>query len=115
MARSPPATAGYDRPTAGGVENCPDNGRRVKLVASKPGYCKDSGKIEYLQAGDLLPWAKPIGRADPLRLIYSGISHSGNQRAISASQGMPSLSSWALTRSSDSLSRCLSPGPGTNG
>ena len=30
-------------------QNCPDNGRRVKLVASKPGYCKDSDKIEYLQ------------------------------------------------------------------
>ena len=51
----------------------------------------------------------------PVRGAQSGISQSGNQRAISASQGMPSLSSWALTRSSDSLSRCLSPGPGTNG
>lgn len=30
-------------------ENCPDNGKRVRLVASKPDYCKDSGKIEYLK------------------------------------------------------------------
>jgi hypothetical protein len=30
-------------------DRCPDNGRRIRLVASKPGYCKDSGKIEYLK------------------------------------------------------------------
>lgn len=30
-------------------ENCPDNGKRIRLVASKPGYCTDSGKIEYLR------------------------------------------------------------------
>jgi hypothetical protein len=29
--------------------NCPGNGKRVRLVASKPDYCKDSGKIEYLK------------------------------------------------------------------
>ncbi len=30
-------------------ENCPDNGKRIRLVASKPRYCTDSGKIEYLR------------------------------------------------------------------
>lgn len=30
-------------------DNCPTNGKRIRLVASKPGYCKDSGKIEYLR------------------------------------------------------------------
>ena len=30
-------------------ENCPDNGRRIRLVASKPAFCMDSGKIEYLR------------------------------------------------------------------
>ncbi len=30
-------------------DNCPTNGKRVKLVASKPDYCADSGKIEYLR------------------------------------------------------------------
>lgn len=30
-------------------ENCPGNGKRVRLVASKPDYCKDTGKIEYLE------------------------------------------------------------------
>ena len=30
-------------------DNCPDNGKRIRLVASKPGYCKDSNRIEYLQ------------------------------------------------------------------
>lgn len=29
-------------------ENCPGNGKRVRLVASKPDFCKDTGKIEYL-------------------------------------------------------------------
>lgn len=27
---------------------CPDNNARVRLVATKPGFCKDSGKFEYL-------------------------------------------------------------------
>ena len=35
----------YCRPS----DNCPTNGKRVKLVASKPDYCADSGKIEYLR------------------------------------------------------------------
>lgn len=30
-------------------DKCPQNGKRVKLVASKPGYCKDSDKFEYLK------------------------------------------------------------------
>lgn len=30
-------------------DNCPDDGKRVRLTASKPDYCKDSGKIEYLK------------------------------------------------------------------
>jgi len=30
-------------------DTCPQNGKRVRLVASKPGYCKDSDKFEYLQ------------------------------------------------------------------
>ncbi len=30
-------------------DNCPDNGKRVRLMASKPGYCRDSNRIEYLQ------------------------------------------------------------------
>lgn len=30
-------------------DNCPDNGKRVRLVASKPDYCKDSGQFEYLK------------------------------------------------------------------
>ncbi len=30
-------------------ENCPDNGKRIRLVASRPGYCTDSGKIECLR------------------------------------------------------------------
>jgi hypothetical protein len=34
----------YCRPN----DNCPTNGKRVKLVASKPDYCMDSGEIEYL-------------------------------------------------------------------
>ena len=29
-------------------DNCPENGKRMRLVASKPDYCKDSDKIEYL-------------------------------------------------------------------
>ncbi len=29
-------------------DNCPQNGKRMRLVASKPDYCKDSGRIEYL-------------------------------------------------------------------
>ncbi len=28
-------------------DNCPANGKRIRLVASDPGYCKDSDKIEY--------------------------------------------------------------------
>jgi hypothetical protein len=28
--------------------NCPPDGKRARVVASKPDYCKDSGKIEYL-------------------------------------------------------------------
>ena len=96
-------------------ENCPDNGRRIRLVASKPALLQGLRQDRVPEAGHLPRPARAHGHADSLRLTYSGISHSGNQRAISASQGMPSLSSWALTRSSDSLSRCLSPGPGTNG
>jgi len=30
-------------------DNCPQNGKRVRLVASKPRFCKDSGKFEYLK------------------------------------------------------------------
>jgi len=30
-------------------DSCPTNGKRIRLVASKPDYCKDSGKIEYLR------------------------------------------------------------------
>lgn len=30
-------------------DNCPDNGKRVRLVASKPGYCKDTGTFEYFE------------------------------------------------------------------
>ncbi len=30
-------------------DNCPTNGKRIRVVASKPSYCKDSGKIEYLR------------------------------------------------------------------
>ena len=30
-------------------ENCPGNGKRIRVVASKPGFCRDSGKIEYLR------------------------------------------------------------------
>lgn len=30
-------------------EYCPGNGKRVRLVASKPDYCKDTGKFEYLK------------------------------------------------------------------
>jgi hypothetical protein len=30
-------------------DNCPQNGKRIRLVARKPDYCKDSGKIEYLR------------------------------------------------------------------
>ena len=30
-------------------DNCPTNGKRTRLVASKPDYCTDSGKIEYLR------------------------------------------------------------------
>ena len=28
---------------------CPGDGKRVRVVASKPKYCKDTGKIEYLR------------------------------------------------------------------
>jgi hypothetical protein len=34
----------YCRPS----DNCPDNNARVRLVASKPRYCRDSGQFEYL-------------------------------------------------------------------
>ena len=53
-------------------------------------------------------------RAAPVKRAvtgYSGISHSGNQRVMSSSNGS-SLSSWAFSRSSCSESRCLSPGAG---
>jgi hypothetical protein len=30
-------------------DNCPQNGKRIRLVASKPRYCKDSNRIEYLR------------------------------------------------------------------
>ena len=45
---------------------------------------------------------------------YSGMSQSGNQRAMSSSQGS-SAPSWAWRRSSRSVSRACSPGAGTNG
>lgn len=32
-----------------GNDNCPQNGKHVRLVASKPRYCKDSDKFEYLK------------------------------------------------------------------
>ena len=35
-------------------DNCPTNGKRIRLVASKPAYCKDSGKIEYLRLAGYL-------------------------------------------------------------
>jgi hypothetical protein len=30
-------------------DNCPQNGKRIRVVASKPDYCKDSDRIEYLK------------------------------------------------------------------
>jgi hypothetical protein len=45
---------------------------------------------------------------------YSGISHSGNQRVTSSSNGS-SAPTCALRRSSRSESRAFSPGAGTNG
>jgi hypothetical protein len=35
-------------------DNCPQNGKRMRLVATKPDYCKDSGKIEYLRLSGYL-------------------------------------------------------------
>lgn len=29
--------------------NCPGNGKRIRVVASRPDYCKDTGRIEYLK------------------------------------------------------------------
>jgi len=45
---------------------------------------------------------------------YSGISHSGNQRDTSSSNGS-SFPTWDFRRSSRSLSRACSPFAGTNG
>jgi hypothetical protein len=45
---------------------------------------------------------------------YSGISHSGNQRVTSSSNGS-SAPTCAFRRSSRSESRAFSPGAGTNG
>ena len=45
---------------------------------------------------------------------YSGMSQSGNQRAMSSSHGS-SAPSWDLMRSSRSVSRACWPGAGTNG
>jgi hypothetical protein len=39
-------------------DNCPGNGKRIRVVASKPDYCKDTGKIEYLELSGF------IGRID---------------------------------------------------
>jgi hypothetical protein len=49
-------------------DNCPENGKRIRLVASKPGYCKDSGRIEYLRLSGY------IGRIDHFnnRITCSG-------------------------------------------
>jgi len=35
-------------------DNCPQNGKRIRLVATKPDYCTDSGKIEYLRLSGYL-------------------------------------------------------------
>jgi len=44
-------------------ENCPGNGKRIRVVASKPGFCSDSGKIEYLRlAGSYRKLAQFGGR-----------------------------------------------------
>jgi len=53
------------------------------------------------------------GHGRPFR-CYSGISQSGNQRAVSSSKGS-SIASWALRRNSRSVSRCCSPPEGTKG
>jgi hypothetical protein len=29
-------------------DNCPEDGKRARLVATHPGYCSDSGKVEYI-------------------------------------------------------------------
>ena len=42
-------------------DNCPTNGKRVKLVASKPDYCADSGKIEYLRLSVYLGKIEQVG------------------------------------------------------
>jgi hypothetical protein len=58
--------------------------------------------------------AKPRKAARRAANPYSGISHSGNQRDTSSSNGS-SAPICAFRRSSRSESRALSPGAGTNG
>jgi hypothetical protein len=58
--------------------------------------------------------ANPRKAARRAKIPYSGISHSGNQRDTSSSNGS-SFPTWDFRRSSRSLSRALSPGAGTNG
>jgi hypothetical protein len=55
-----------------------------------------------------------ISAARTAESSYSGISHSGNQRDTSSSNGS-SFPTWDCRRSSRSLSRALSPFAGTNG
>ena len=57
--------------------------------------------------------ARASHQSDEIAATYSGISQSGNQRASSSSQGL--VASWALRRSSRSLSRFACRAPGTKG
>jgi hypothetical protein len=44
---------------------CPGNGERIRVVASKPGFCRASGKIEYLRlAGSYRRLAQIGGQLD---------------------------------------------------
>ena len=56
----------------------------------------------------------PGGRSPSVRVVQSGMSQSGNQRAMSSSHGS-SAPSWDWMRSSRSVSRACSPLAGTNG
>jgi hypothetical protein len=62
----------------------------------------------------------PFEKRDPRKAArraenpYSGISHSGNHRDTSSSNGS-SCPTWDFRRSSRSLSRACSPFAGTNG
>jgi hypothetical protein len=42
-------------------DNCPGNGKRIRLVASKPDFCRDSGKIEYLRISGTVGGAPRFG------------------------------------------------------